>query len=136
MNWYVVYLLFAQPENSDDAENVVCETCQVLFSASSALTAYDKGISWAAEHVEESDFQLVGIEHIHSLHEEPADGVEIGGHFYTSEDIWQRKSELIPEKSELSALLWEKNSNVPIGEFMTEEHKNVLKRIFDKTDDS
>ena len=133
MNWYVVYLLFAQPENIDE-ENVMCETCQVLFSAPSALAAYDKGISWATEHIEEGDFQFIGIEHIQSLSEAPADGVEIGGSFYESKDVWQNKSELIPEKDAIPAIMWEQNSDVPVGELMTEKQINVAKRIFGETE--
>lgn len=135
MNWYVVYLLFAQPENINEA-NVMCETCQILFSAHSALAAYDKGVSWATEYIEEGEFQFVGVEHIQSLNEAPADGVEVGGSFYESEDVWQRKSELIPEKNAIPAIMWEQNSDVPVGELMTEKQIRVVKRIFGETDDS
>ncbi len=133
MNWYVVDLLFAQTE-SDATGNFLCETCQILFSAPSALAAYDRGVSWAAEHTADGQFQFVGVEHIHSLDDEPKDGVEIGGTFYESEDVWQRKSELIPEKAELTAIRWEENGDVPLGELMDDKRKDVLKRALEGTD--
>ena len=135
MNWYLVDLLFAQPESKNE-ENVMCETCQVLFSAPSALVAYDKGTSWAAEHIEGREFKFVGVEYIQSVNEEPADGVEVGGRFYESEDMWQRKDELIPEKNDIRVIMWEQNSDVPIGEMITEQQLNAAKRIFGERDES
>ena len=134
MDWYIVFLLFAEPQNTH-GESVLCETCQVLISANSALDAYDKGIIWATEHIQESEFQFVGVEHIHSIGEEPADGVELCGRFYESEDVWQRKSELIPEKNNVRAVMWEQN-DVPIGEMMDTDQKNIVRRVFGKTDGS
>jgi len=92
--------------------------------------------TWANEYIEEGGFQFVGVEHIHSLSEAPADGVEVGGSFYESEDVWQSKSELIPEKDAIPAIMWEQNSDVPVGELMTEKQINAAKRIFGETDDN
>ncbi|MDJ0648651.1 MAG: hypothetical protein QNJ60_08085 [Xenococcaceae cyanobacterium MO_188.B19] len=41
--WYIVDLLFAV-EKPNEQNKYVCETCNVLFEAKSALEAYSKGI--------------------------------------------------------------------------------------------
>jgi hypothetical protein len=129
--WYVVHLLFAQ-DADPGSRNSICETCQVLFEAAEAEAAYAKGQQWAAEHARDSRFRLVGIEHIKSLDEEPGDGCEVGGSFFEKEDVWQRVSELIPSKDELSIIKWERNPNTPIGELMTDPQKEALKELTKK----
>lgn len=136
MPWYVVYLLFAQkPKKGKRA--VKCKSCQVLIEAPSALVAYDKGIVWAQSHVEDSNFHLLGIEHIHSLDDEqPGDGTEIGGSFFNKKDVWKRKDKLIPEKSKIRAIVWEQNMDVPISELMTEKQKQNIREIFEEGSDA
>lgn len=132
MQWYVVWLMFAQ-KPKEGKRGVKCESCQVLIEAPSALAAYDKGIVWAQSHVEDSSFHFLGVEHIHSLDgEQPGDGTEIGGSFFDEEDVWERRDELIPEKSKIPSIVWEQNMDVPIGELMTEEQKQEIKEIFEE----
>lgn len=132
MKWYVVFLLFAQKPKKGKRV-VKCESCQVLIEAPSALAAYDKGVAWAKSHIQGSKFHFLGIEHIHSLDDEkPEDGTEIGGIFFDKKDVWERKDELIPEKSKISAIMWEQNMDVPIGELMTEEQKQTIKEVFEE----
>jgi hypothetical protein len=128
--WYRADLLFAQLPKADQ-QSVKCETCNVLFEASTAAEVYDKAICWAASHVENSRFHFVGIEHISRLDEsQPRDGTEIDGSFFDDDDVWQRQEDLIPEKSKMSAIIWEQNSDVPIGELMTDRQKQDIKEIF------
>jgi hypothetical protein len=130
MRWYVVHLLFAQ-KPKEGKQRVKCESCQVLMEAPSALIAYDKGIMWAQSHIKDHNFDFLGIEHIHSLDDEqPTDGTEIGGSFFDRKDVWKRRSELIPEKNKIPAILWEQSRDVPVGELMTEKQKQTLKEIF------
>jgi hypothetical protein len=129
MRWYVVHLLFAQLPK-EEKSSVKCESCHVLFHAPSALAAYDKGVTWAQSHIEDTNFQFVGVEHIHSLDDDPADGTEVGGSFFDEENIWERKSEFIPEKENIPAIMWEVNMDVPVGELMTEKQKKDIKEIF------
>jgi hypothetical protein len=132
MRWYVVYLLFAQQPREGE-RSVKYESCQVLIEAPSALIAYDKGCVWAQSHVKDNNFHFLGIEHIHSLDDEqPVDGTEIGGSFFDEEDVWERRGELAPEKSKIAAIMWEQNSDVTIGEMMTEKQKQTLKEIFEE----
>jgi hypothetical protein len=103
----------------------------VLFHASSALAAYDKGVAWAQSHIKDTKFHFVGVEHIHSLDDDqPVDGTEIGGSFFDEENIWERKSEFIPEKENIQAIMWEANRDVPVGDLMTEKQKKDIKEIF------
>jgi hypothetical protein len=130
--WYRADLLFAQLPKKGK-QNVKCETCNVLFEASTATEVYDKAVCWAASHTEDSLFHFVGVEHITSLGEfQPGDGTEIGGTFFDDENVWERKEELIPEKSKIQAMIWEQNIDVPIGELMTEKQKQDMKEIFGK----
>jgi hypothetical protein len=128
--WYRADLLFAQlPKESKPS--VKCESCNVLFKALSAVEAYDKAVRWAATHVEDSIFQFVGVEHIQHLGEErPGEGSEIAGAFFDDENVWERKNELIPEKSKIPAIIWEQNGDVPIGELRTERQKKDIREIF------
>jgi hypothetical protein len=129
--WYRADLLFAQLPK-EGKQSVKCETCNVLFKASSAVEAYDKAIRWATSHVEEDSlFQFLGVEHISDIGEEqPGDGTEIAGAFYDDENVWERKDELIPEKSQIPAIMLEQNKDVPVGELMTEKQKRDIKEIF------
>jgi hypothetical protein len=130
MRWYVVHLLFAQLPK-DEKSSGKCESCHVLFHAVSALAAYDKGVAWAQSHIEDTNFHFVGVEHIHSLDDDPpVDGTEIGGSFFDEENIWERQGEFIPEKENIPAIMWEANSGIPVGELMTEKQKKDIKEIF------
>lgn len=85
--WYIVDLLFAT-EKQNEQNKYVCETCNVLFKATSGLEAYKKGIIWAKKHIEDSNLQFVGIEYLREIQEEkPDDGDELAGSFFEEEDI-------------------------------------------------
>jgi hypothetical protein len=128
--WYRADLLFAQLPK-EGKQHVKCETCNVLFESSTAAEVYDKALKWAASHVENSLFYFVGIEHIARIDEsQPGDGTEIGGEFFNDKNVWERQEELIPEKNKLQAIILEQNSDVPIGDLMTEEQKQNWREMF------
>ena len=128
--WYRADLLFAELPGEGKL-SVKCETCNVLFEASCAVEVYDKAVRWAGEHVDNSLFRFVGVEHISDIGgEQPGDGTEIGGAFCADEHVWERKDELIPEKSKITAIMWEQNRDVKVGELMTEKQKKDLREIF------
>jgi len=129
--WYVADLLFAQPAQPEHG-TVLCETCDVLLEAGSALEAYDKAIDWAAKHVEIENpgFRFIGVRHIHSLSETlPGDGTEIGGTFFEEEAVWSRIDSLIPQKEDIPIIMWEQHMDTPIGELMSEKQERYLKRL-------
>jgi hypothetical protein len=127
--WYVAHLLFAQkPEKG--RRRVMCESCRVLFQASSALECYDSALKWGKLHKQESRFHFVGIQKMHGLDEErPDHGSEIGGGFFNAYDVWKKRKTLIPKKHDIPVVVWETHSNTPIGELMTAKQKRDLPRI-------
>jgi hypothetical protein len=128
--WYVVDLLFAQ-QPEEGQFKVMCESCNVLFEAPSAVEACRKAMSWAKEHSEDAGFALVGIQHVQGLEEErPGDGSEIGGSFHEEIDPWGRKAELIPNLREIPIFRWEGNPDRPIKDLMTDEQVEFFKKIF------
>jgi hypothetical protein len=126
--WYVVHLLFAG-EPQAEGKPVLCESCQVLFDAPTALAACDRGEAWGREYERGSPMKLLGIEWVHRLDEAPGDGVEVGGRFMDVDDPWGRRDELIPPREELKAVLWE--TDTPIGEMMSDEQIERLHRYFE-----
>ena len=128
--WYVADLLFAQLPMPGE-RRVACESCHVLFNASSALEVYDRSATWAESHIEGTPFHFVGVTHIRSLDDsQPTDGTEIGGQFFDDVDVWERKDELIPNRHEIPVVVWEQNPDTPIGDLMTSDQKKQLKNIF------
>jgi hypothetical protein len=128
--WYRADLLFAQLPKEGKL-SVKCETCNVLFEASCAVEVYDKAVRWAAEHVDNSLFRFVGVENISDIGaEQPGDGTEIAGAFFDDENVWERKDDLIPEKNKLTAIMWEQNRDMPVGQLMTDKQKKDLREIF------
>lgn len=128
--WYVAHLLFAQrPEQG--RRHVLCESCQVLLRASSALKCYDRALVWAKSHEREGSFRFVGVQHIKCLDEETlGDGLEVGGRFFNAYDVWKRARKLIPKKANIPAILWETHRKTPIGRMMTRGQKGILRRVF------
>lgn len=120
--WYLVDLLFTQPE-SESKQMYFCETCNVLFEAESSNEAYAKAIHWAEEHIIESlyDLTFLGITYISDILETPGDGVEICGRFLRMKDPWLRKDQLIKKQEETLAAQWESNANKTIGEALAEK---------------
>jgi hypothetical protein len=118
MKWYFVSLLFAQSQKKEK-RFVMCETCNVLFRAESALEAYDKSVVWAKDYEKDSNFHFVGVEHLVDVRSKKiVDGTEIDGSFFKIKDVWKRKKELIPNKYEINTIKCEVNPNTPIGELM------------------
>jgi hypothetical protein len=132
--WYRVDLLFAQPA-VQIGEPVLCESCNVLFEAQSADEAYEKGVLWAENNVEENPtFHFVGIENILFLdHMQPGNGSEVGGVFF-EENIWERKDKFIPQRDALSANFIESNKNTPLNQILTEKQKKLLHQAFGTTE--
>ncbi len=132
MNWYSFWLLFAQ-STVEEKKFLLCETCQVLFHAESALEAYEKGLNWGKDYEKDGNFQFVGIEHLTSVNdEEIVDGTEISKEFIRRKDVWNRKDKLIPDKYRIGAIKWEKNLDTPIGKMMSDEQRKTTQQIFEE----
>lgn len=128
LNWYLVELLFAcRPSAS--GETVWCEACHVLFCTSSGDAAYECGLDWAKSHSASQQFEFVGIQHLSMLDEAPAHGVEISGQFFEAPDPWIRQLDLIPAREEIPTLNFEANPATPVGELLSEKHKEEIRRF-------
>ena len=128
--WYVVDILFGQKRDGEQGE-IMCETCNVLFEAPSAIDACRKAVPWSEEHVRDTEFHLIGIQHVRSLDDDrPGDGTEIGGKFFEERDPWGRREELIPDLNEIPTIKFEANPNTPVGELIPEETVHKAKKIF------
>ena len=126
--WYVVEMLFAQPP-TDSAESAVCEQCDVLFEAPSALAAYQKGIAWATNYADNpAEQRFVGIENVRSLNEPPGDGVEVGGGFFESDDVWDRLDEL-PAPEDIVEIRAEFNPETKVGDLLNEQKRRIWDRL-------
>jgi Domain of unknown function (DUF4288) len=131
--WYVADLLFARPKQENEV-SATCETSLVLLEAPTAREAYAKALSWAERHEEEEgqlfSLQFVGVQHLYSLEEEqPGDGSEIGGGFYESEDVWERRDELIPQKEEIPVIRYEAHPDSPMQDLMSEKQQEWVRRV-------
>lgn len=128
--WYRVDLLFAK-KPAGDTRAVACESCNVLFEGNTALEACDKAEQWAERHVAGGDFQFVGMESITRLFEDkPGDGMEIGGSYFESEAVWERRAELIPDKNDIPVIRFEQNPDVPVRKLILEAQAKGLKEIY------
>ena len=128
--WYVVDIVFAQKPEGDQSA-VICETSNVLFEAPTALDACRKVVPWAEEHVRDTNFHVLGIQHVRSLHEhQPADGTEIGGSFFEERDPWRRKEEIIPDLNEIPTIMFEAHPHTPIKDLVPEATVQKAKKIF------
>ena len=129
--WYVAHLLFAQKPRKH-GRLALCETCDVLISAKSALACYDKALVWAKDHETDNSFHFVGVQHLRELNESkrPDDGSEIGGRFVHILDVWSKKRRsFIPPKQSLNAIVLERNMNTPIKELMTPQLETVAREM-------
>ncbi len=130
--WYVVDILFAKSSDFD-SDTVQCESCNVLFEAPSALAAYEKAENWGREYEKFNNFQYVGIHNLWSLDcDTPEEGTEVGGAFFEEQYFWQRIDTFIPDKNEIPTIKGEANRNIPIGELMSDEQKEQMRKIFDE----
>lgn len=130
--WYVAELLFAQPKADADG-SVICETCDVLFEAPSAVEAYEKALQWAAKYeAEPGALAFVGVENLRDLLDAPADGVEIGGRFFESEGVWERREEIIPARDEISTVKGELHPETKVSELLDDRKRRIWKRLTDE----
>ncbi len=128
--WYRTDLLFAT-EPKGDSPAVKCESCNVLFEAETALQAAAKAELWAERHIADSDFKFVGLENMTLLFaDKPGDGTEIGGMFFEDRDVWERRSELIPDKSDIPVIRFEQHPDVPVRRFIREAQEKGLEEIY------
>ncbi len=126
--WYVVEMLFAQPK-AEGVESVVCEECDVLFEAATAIEAYDKALAWAADYADGStELALVGIENVRSLSEPPADGIEVGGGFYESGDVWERQDE-IPARDEIVSIRAELAPETKVSGMLDDRKREIWDKL-------
>ncbi|MBX3280370.1 MAG: hypothetical protein KF868_20425 [Acidobacteria bacterium] len=126
-------LLFARVAEQPGS-SVFCESSSVLFEAATAGVAYDRALEWAGRHTEHTDFEFVGVRHIHSLDDTPGDGVEVGGRFFEDVDPWERRDELIPPRHEIPVIVFEANPTTPVGRLLDEDTEVKIQRFFSGTE--
>src|SRR5438270_10361317 len=109
----------------------VCESCNVLFEAPTALEAHYKAMEWGRARATElsATMDMLGVSHLTTIDEEPGSGVEICGHFFRKRDVWERVHKMIPPPEELKAVVWEREQDTPVGELLTKRQVGLLERI-------
>ena len=126
--WYVANILFAQRTEGDQSE-VLCEDCDVLFEAETAVEAYGKASTWADEYTREGAFEFLGVLNVYNLDDErPGDGVEVGGRFFYDRDPWGTRA--VPDMNEIMTIRGEAEPDATVGELASDETIRNMKRIF------
>ena len=101
----------------------------MIFEADSATEAYDKALAWAADHADDpAALAFVGVENVRSLSEPPADGVEVGGGFYESDDVWERQHE-IPAREEIVTIRAELAPDTTVGEMLNDRKRRIWDQL-------
>jgi hypothetical protein len=132
--WYVVDILFAR-KSAGGSDTAQCESCNVLFQAPSALIAYEKAEKWGAEHEKNSDFKYAGIHNLWDLDcDTPREGTEVGGSFFEENYFWHRINDFIPDKNEIAVIKLETNRNTPVGELISDEMKERIRKVLGNED--
>ena len=131
--WYFAKILFAR-DPAKCKHRVLCETCHVLLWAPTAMKAYGKAQTWAAKHVQGSEFHLVGIQHLNDiLDKKIGDGTEIGGSFFYKVDPWKHKDRLIPNRNEIPIIRLEAHPATPVGGIIAQGQVRMVKALFGGT---
>lgn len=128
--WYLAEILFAEPPRPDQDE-YQCESCDVVLQAESAVEAYRKAVAWGQSHAAEpSVLRLLGVSHLTTVGEELGDGTEVAGRFFREPEVWDRAGELIPPADELKAIQWERGRDTPVGELLSPEQIDQVRRVW------
>lgn len=127
--WYIAVVMLAQPKERG-RRRYLCETCNVLLSASNAGEAYRKAVSWCTGYESESlyELKLLGITVLHEIGEEIGDGLDISGRFFQKLDVWDRRSKVVPPPEELQAIRLAQNRDTPIGELLTPHQIQLMRQ--------
>lgn len=133
--WYLAEILFAKPKQ-DNRRMYFCESCDVLFEATSANEAYQKAENWGQNYVADASgrIELLGISDLTIVGETLCDGTEICGRYFQKLDVWERKDDLIPAPEELKAILWEGNQDTPVVKMLDSSQLKLLKERFENSD--
>ena len=128
--WYLAELLFAEPPRAS-SRAYQCESCNVVFDAAAAVDAYRKAVAWGQAYAVDppAGMRFLGVSHLTTIGERLEDGVEIGGRFFESPDVWDRVADLVPPPELLKAVVWEQTRDTPLGESLTPEQITQLKRV-------
>lgn len=126
--WYVAAVFMAQPKVRGK-RRYLCESCNILLTASDAEEAYRKAVTWGVRYEADSIFSLkyLGIERLWEIGESIEDGVEIAGRFFHKFDVWNKRKGLIPSPDELEAIRNTRNMNTPLGQLMTPHQIKMLR---------
>lgn len=123
--------MFAETD-TEDGINFSCETCNILLNAPNGEDALKAAQEWAMEYEAENAYRFVGVEELQWLSDErPGHGDELAGMSYQEADVWNRREELIPEKSNLSAIRLEySDRDIPIRELLPDNKIKQLQKYF------
>jgi hypothetical protein len=127
--WYVAVVMMAQPKKRG-RRRYVCESCNVLLSATNAVEAYGKAVTWGTNYESESIYglKLLGISVLHEIGETIGDGVEISGRFFQKLDVWKRRDKIIPLPERLQAIRIAQNMDTPIGELLSTHQIQLMRQ--------
>jgi hypothetical protein len=127
--WYVAVVMMAQPKKRG-RRRYLCETCNVLLSATDAGEAYRKAVAWETNYESESIYglKLLGISGLHEIGESIGDGVDISGRFFSKLDVWKRRGKIIPPPEQLQAIRIAQNMDTPIGELLTPHQIQLMRQ--------
>ena len=105
--WYLAGILFAETR-TDGRRTSICESCNVLFQAPTAVEAYNKAMDWGRARAAEeaATMDLLGVSHLTTIDGEPGDGIEICGRYFRKRDVWDRVHEMVPPPAQLKAIVW------------------------------
>lgn len=124
--WYSAVIMLTQPR-IPNRRRYFCETCRVLFNAPTANEAYRKAVRWGEA---QEGMKLLGVTSLYEVGEEIGDGIEIGGNVFTKLDVWDRKSQIIPNRKELSAIRLENGKETPINQLMSQSKLRSFRQMF------
>jgi hypothetical protein len=129
--WYLAEILLAE-QPKVDSNDYQCESCNVLFNANSAEEALRKAEAWGNEYVKDppSNMQLLGVSSLTTVGDELGDGTDIGGRLFNTQDVWLRRGEMVPCPSDLSAIKWENADGKTVGELLSPEQIEQLRRLW------
>ena len=134
--WYLAEILLAEPARAGSADSR-CESCNVVFSAATAVDAHGKAVVWGTAYAAAAaaTMHLLGVTHLTSIGDELGDGVEICGRYFDESDPWTRIGELVPPPDQLEAIRWEVAGDTPLNDLLSLDRLGKIKRRFGERDE-
>jgi hypothetical protein len=129
--WYLAEIVCAEPEDAGRAD-YQCESCDVVLRAADAGEAYRKAVAWGLAYAAEppAALRLLGVAHLTTIGEELRDGTEVAGRFFRVPADGGTLPELVPPPEQLKAIQWERAGDVPVGDLLTPEQTEHLRRAW------